>query len=320
MPIVETLPVTSGVSQWPLWSTTARIVVTDPDRLEAARAVVVAELAAVEQACSRFRSDTELHTVVYPAAGRPVRVSSRLAALVGAALHAASWTEGDVDPTVGARLSELGYDRDFAQLPGPVGVRPAPLGGPNPHRGSAAMSLTIVPTPEWRMVRLDGDLLSVPAGVQLDLGSTAKAWAADRCASLVADQCRVGVLVSLGGDIATAGPSPAHGWRVLVRDRPGDPGAVVRLPAGAALATSSTVSRRWGAGMHHIIDPRLGMPCAPIWRTASVAARDCVTANTVSTATLVRGARAPRWLREIGAPARLVDANRRVRVFGSWRS
>ena len=45
----------------------------------------------------------------------------------------------------------------------------------------------------------------MPAGTQLDLGATAKAVAADRCARLVHDALGTGVLVSLGGDIATAG-------------------------------------------------------------------------------------------------------------------
>ena len=65
--------------------------------------------------------------------------------------------------------------------------------------------------PGWREVRLDGQSLTMPAGVQLDLGATAKAWAADRSAARIAQQLGGGVLVSLGGDIAVAGPPPAAG-------------------------------------------------------------------------------------------------------------
>ena len=45
---------------WPLWSTTARLVVTDPARLIEARAVTDAVLAEIETAASRFRPDSEL--------------------------------------------------------------------------------------------------------------------------------------------------------------------------------------------------------------------------------------------------------------------
>jgi thiamine biosynthesis lipoprotein len=304
MPLVETLPVGPDTAQWSLWSTTARLVVTDPAALAAVRAVVEAELAEVELACSRFRPDSEIMRV-YAGAGRPVRVSLRLAELIAAALAAAERTDGDVDPTVAVALRGLGYDRDFAEL----------------SVAGAGARVVVVPAPGWRRVRLDGLELTVDPGVELDLGATAKAWAADRCARLATDRYDVGVLVSLGGDIATAGPAPEGGWRVLVQDRPGDPATTVSLPAGAGLATSSTVSRCWGGDggiLHHILDPRSGLPAPPVWRTASVAAPTCVEANTLSTAVLVRGRRAPAWLRELGAPARLVDTRLAVSTFGSW--
>src|SRR5205823_337463 len=227
-------------AQWPVWGTTARVVVTDPTALPAARGLVEAELAAVDAACSRFRPDSELRRAG-TAGGRPVRVSPLLAELVAAALAAAADTGGAVDPTVGSALSTLGYDRDFAALPA----------------DAPAIRLSVRPAQGWRQVGLDGRRLTVPDGVTLDFGATAKAFTADRCAALVASRCGVGVLVSLGGDIATAGNAPDGGWRVLVRDRPDDPQCTVAIPAGAALATSSTTSRRWsrgGVSFHHILD------------------------------------------------------------------
>src|SRR5439155_8236267 len=112
------------------------------------------------------------------------------------------------------------------------------------------------PAVGWRQIHLDADRLTVPAGVRVDLGATAKAYAADLCARTVHQQLGVGILVSLGGDMATAGPGPAGGWRVLVRDQPDEPSCTVALAAGTALATSSTRSRRWRAGnrsLHHIL-------------------------------------------------------------------
>ncbi|WP_436535809.1 FAD:protein FMN transferase [Actinoplanes sp. HUAS TT8] len=163
--------------------------------------------------------------------------------------------------------------------------------------------------------------LTVPDGVLLDLGATAKAAAADRAAARVAGELGVGVLVALGGDIATAGAAPDGGWQVLVQDRPGDPSCTVRLPGGAALATSSTASRVWGrAGelLHHIVDPRTGRPAARVWRTVSVAAFTCLRANTLSTAAIVAGRRAPEMLREM--PSRLVGRDLDVLLRGGWPS
>ncbi|GAA3197072.1 FAD:protein FMN transferase [Dactylosporangium siamense] len=295
-----------GAAQWETWSTTVRLVVTDPAALPEAEELVRAELAAVDLACSRFRDDSELHHV-HQTAGRPVEVSELLAELVAVALRAARDTGGDVDPTVGAAIADLGYDRDFAEIDAPA--------------GNSGTRLIVYPTANWRHVRLRGRRLTVPPGVTLDLGATAKAWAADRCARLVAAATGAGVLVSLGGDIATAGPAPAGGWRVLVQDRPGEPGCTVRLPGGAALASSSTISRQWlgpHGVLHHILDPRTGMPAPRVWRTVSVAARSCVHANTLSTAAVVRGRAAHGWLARQGAPARLVSQRRQVYATTGW--
>jgi thiamine biosynthesis lipoprotein len=293
MPLRETLPVDEYTDQWAVWGTTARIVLTDPGAVPAARSIVDGQLAAIDEACSRFRPDSELSRV--QRAGGPQPVSALLAELVAVALTAAARTDGDVDPTVGAVLCGLGYDRDFAAV--------------------ASTRITVLVKPDWRRVGLHGQELTVPSGMQLDLGATAKAYAADRCARLVVAALGVGVLVSLGGDIATAGPS--DGWRVLVQDGPDEPAARVRLPSGKALATSSTISRQWD-DLHHIIDPRTCQPVPRVWRTVSVAADRCVEANTHATAALVRGERAVPWLRRIGATARLVRADGSIVTTGRW--
>ncbi|WP_345713760.1 FAD:protein FMN transferase, partial [Kineococcus glutinatus] len=275
MPLQELLPLGPGTAQWDVWSTLARLVVTSPPELADARAIVEAELARVDAACSRFRDDSEL-AAVERRAGTGVEVSPLLAELVAQALLAAERTGGDVDPTLADAMCALGYDRDVDRF----AVRGVPV------RVVARVRH------DWRAVRLRGRELTLPPGTRLDLGATAKAVAADRCAAAVHEALGCGVLVSLGGDIATAGPAPGGWWDVLVSDGPQEPASVVALPPGAALATSSTLSRRWRMGtreLHHVLDPRTLAPVAPVWRTASVAAASCAAANTASTAALVRG-------------------------------
>ena len=122
--------------------------------------------------------------------------------------------------------------------------------------------------PGWRVVEIDKAVRTVriPSGVVLDLGATAKALAADRAATRIHEDLGCGVLVSLGGDISTAGEAPMGGWSIGVcDDGAAGPNSVegqtVSLSCGA-LATSSTQVRRWagpdGEERHHIIDPRLG--------------------------------------------------------------
>ena len=119
----------------------------------------------------------------------------------------------------------------------------------------------------------------------MDLGATAKAWTADSAAAGIHRRTGSGCLVSIGGDIAVAGAAPERGWQVRVADvtghpsdRPAGPSSVVTLRSGG-LATSSIRARRWQRGglwLHHLIDPRTGLPPVPAWRTVSAAAGSCV--------------------------------------------
>jgi FAD:protein FMN transferase len=409
--------VTTAATAFRALGTTASVVVTDPGRLPAAVSLLREELDAIDLACSRFRADSEISRL-HERAGHQVRVGALLAEALGAALRAARLTEGLVDPTVGAAVRALGYDRDFALLAGgaagsaasggePVlnesfrtaedlndsfktshgrgsggrggsiagagarsgsawpgggsadgasGVRgsarpvdPSPGAGTRPGlaspgggsagaataspdaarpSGEPAMetSAHLAPAPGWHRVLFDPALRLVvlPRGVQLDLGATAKALAADRAAQRIHAALGCGVLVNLGGDLRVAGPGPAGGWQVALGDDHAEavarPDACVALTTGG-LATSGTTRRRWrhgGRTVHHIVDPRTGDVAEPLWRNATVVAKSTVDANTASTAVIVLGAGAPRWLEERRLPARLTSDAGDVVTTPGW--
>jgi thiamine biosynthesis lipoprotein len=206
------------------------------------------------------------------AMGGPRRVSATLSGVVHTALAAARDTAGCVDPTARA------------------GARGA-----------------------WRSVDLDPHrrVLSVPEGVEIDVGATGKALMADRIAREVHRATATPVLVNLGGDVACAG---AHGWDIGIADdhKASVADEVVHV-RGGGIATSSTTVRPG-----HIIDPATGEPVVSPWRTVSVAARSCVAANTASTAAIVLGESAPKWLAARGIPARLVAHDGSVVRVGGW--
>ncbi|MET7451556.1 FAD:protein FMN transferase [Streptomyces sp. NPDC005574] len=296
---------------FPALGTTAVLLVTAPRSLPAAEAVLRAELAAVDLTCSRFRPDSELSRVNV-SAGATTTVSERFAEALEAALRAARLTDGAVDPTVGSAVLALGYDRTFASLR-PDDVRPLPLARPAPGWRSISWN------PRTRRLRL-------PPHTHLDLGATAKALTADRAARRAAATTGSGVLVGLGGDLATAGPVPEGGWRIALADDHAqtvteqDPAVAV---SGGALATSGIRVRTWRRGgrtLHHIVDPATGEPAAPVWRTVTVAADTCVDANTASTAAIVLGGRAVDWLRSAALPARLTGLDGDVVCLGGWPS
>jgi thiamine biosynthesis lipoprotein ApbE len=300
------------------WEAFATTVVLEqlpgPASIEAAEQAVRAELDAIDEACSRFRPDSELSRL-NGRAGRPTALGPLLFEALELALRAAALTDGAVDPTIGESLRLAGYDRDWALLQSEAGESP-----------TAMPEIRLRRMAGWRAVSLDPEsrTVMIPAGISVDLGATAKAWAADRAVAAARGAGARGALVAIGGDLAVSGEAPAGGWLVRVTDDhrgPLDaPGQTIRLTVGG-LATSSTTVRRWrhrGEEMHHIIDPATGAPARAPWRTASVAAATCADANIAATAALVKRAGAPEWLRGQRLPARLVAHDGQVLCLAGW--
>jgi thiamine biosynthesis lipoprotein len=306
---VGTGDATVAVAERAALGTSARVAVWPPESLGGGLAAVDDVLGALDRQASRFRQDSEI-SWIHRSGGGLFMVSDGLAEAIGVALEAARWTGGLTDPTVGDALISLGYDRDFAAIDP---ERCEPAGFP-------------APAPGWERVRLDGPLLRLPADIRLDLGATAKGLGADRAvrAAMAANRQAGGVLVSLGGDMAVAGQPPRDGWPILVAgelDGAGSSGVQqVRLTSGA-VATSSITCRRWrraGQVLHHIVDPRTGLPADGPWQMVSVAAATCADANAAATASIVAGAAAGEWLASTGLPARLVSHDGEVHYTGGW--
>ena len=290
--------------------TDVRVVVTRPQGLAIARTAVDRVLADIDQACSRFREDSELSRL-NAASGTEQTVSPLLATAIAHGLRAAQVTNGDVDPTVGTAMRLIGYDVDFASV----------------ASSNEPLVLTVQPIPGWQSIRFSERTRSVfiPRGVELDLGATAKALASDLAAAAALEAIGDGgVLVSLGGDIALLGQAPPDGWTIQVSDDSTaafDSGAERISLTSGAVATSSTRTRSWrrgGVELHHIIDPRTGVPVDSVWRLVTVVAATCVDANAAATASIVRGAPALPWLKEMGLPSRLVDNDDAVVRVAGW--
>lgn len=287
-------------------------VVGDAERIDEATDLVRHHIDALDVAVSRFRDDSEL-TQLNNASGRPLEVSWLFLVTLEEALRAAQETDGIVDPTLGHVIELNGFDTDFVE---------ATTSG----SGSRTRFQRV---PGWRRIRLDraSRTVTLPPGVRIDLGATALAGCADRAARSVAAETRTGVLVNIGGNVAVAGPPPSGGWRVRVIDRHDAPveeapGVTLSLRHGG-IATSGVGSTRWSRGgltLHHLIDPTTGGRPPSCWETVSVVAESCLEAAIASTASVILGLRAPRWLGERGHAARLVPARGTPVTMGGWPS
>jgi thiamine biosynthesis lipoprotein len=288
--------------------TTATVVVTNPSKAHEAQQILRAEIEAIDRACSRFRPDSEL-AHLHANAGRTVEVSSPLFEALDVAYSVAERTDGAVDPTVGNAMEVLGYDRDFEQ----IDTRPLQMADLGPIPGFRHLHLD----PRRRAAR-------IPKGVRLDLGSSAKAFLADRAVARIVDEVGSGALVSIGGDVAVAGEPPPDGWAIgiavdssAVAD---DVDQVVTIDRGG-LASSSTEVRTWKMGseqVHRIVDPATGRSSAPYWRLVSAAGASCVDANALSTAAVVWGDQAIERLRPFDRAVRLLRHDGEIFTLGGW--
>ncbi|WP_149825642.1 FAD:protein FMN transferase [Streptomyces tailanensis] len=288
---VSTTDRPTAATDWRALGTSVRLVTTDPALLDSCNLLLARHLAEVDAACSRFRKDSEL-SALNAAEGRPVKVSPLLAEALAVALRAARVTDGAVDPTAGSAMAALGCARDFTLV----------------QEDDRPVRLAVRRVPGWSLVELDRatNTVTLPPGVSLDLGATAKAWAADKAAHMLARAADCGILVSLGGDTAVAGEPPAGGWRIRVQD---ETGPVDDLPTHGSSATVAIHS----GGL-----TTSGTTAPTPWRTVSVAAATCADAGAAGTASLLKGEAAPRWLSRLGLPARLVTHDGTVVTTPGW--
>jgi thiamine biosynthesis lipoprotein len=265
------------------------LIVGGRDGLGAAARARIEQL---EARWSRFRPASEISRL-NAGAGRPVLVSADTLTAVDVAVQAWRETGGAFDPTVLPALVALGYDRDFATVPGhQIGAVPAP----RPAPGCAGIEI------DWTV-----GAVTLPAGTAVDLGGIGKGLAADLVVAELIAAGADGACVNLGGDLRTSGAAPtAAGWVVGVEHRPD---LRIALSDGA-VATSSSAKRRWsrdGAEVHHLVDPRYGQPAATGLTSVTVIAGSGARAEALTKAAFVAGAgRAAELVQQAGATGLLV--------------
>lgn len=251
----------------------------------------------IEQRFSRFRADSEL-TLANQNAGKPTEVSPEFAALLDRALELAKISQGVFDPTVLGLMVASGYDRDFAQ----VGT------GQTKDNELAAAGC-------WPEVQLDTErgLLTLPAGVGLDLGGIAKGYAVDAGKEILAKHFQ-NFLLNAGGDICLAGKNlEGAAWRVGVEDPQGGELLARLALSDKAVATSGAYKRHWQVGdktAHHIMNPQSGSPAKSDLTSVTVIAERAEQSDSLATTIFILGVKDGLQLaKELGVECLLVHTS-----------
>jgi thiamine biosynthesis lipoprotein len=247
-------------------------------------AVAAAEARRIEAKFSRYVSGNVIHAI-NTSEGRPVVVDDETARLIDYAARLYELSDGKFDVTSGVLRRAWRFDGSD-RVPAPEAVA------------------ALLPIVGWDKARWQAPELTLPPGMEIDLGGIGKEYAVDSAAALVrpvSARC----LLNFGGDLLALGPQAGGApWRVGI-ESVSSAGAVARHidVAVGALATSGD-SRRFlmkdGTRYGHVLDPRTGWPVVGAPRSVTVAAATCTEAGMLATLALLEGAEAETFLEAQG--------------------
>lgn len=254
------------------------------DRARDLARLVADEVWRIEDKFSRYRDDNIVHRI-NTAAGRGVEVDEETAGLLDFAVTLYELSDRKFDITSGVLRAVWRFDGSD-RVPEPEAVR------------------GILDKVGWDKVSWQRPVLTMPAGMEIDLGGIGKEYAADRAINLLRAAGAPPSLVNLGGDLAVSGPpSNRRAWKVAIEgDLEGSHDRLIELRQGA-LTTSGDARRyllRKGVRYGHILDPTTGWPVPDAPRSVTVAADSCTQAGMISTMAMLRGQGAEQFLAEEG--------------------
>ena len=165
----------------------------------------------------------------------------------------------------------------------------------------------------------EGYTVTVPAGVQIDLGGIAKGYIADQLAVLLAPRC-MGAIISLGGNTYVVGDKPDGSYNTIgVQDPFSFTGNLegVIVCKNISAVTSGTYERGFrgadGRWYHHILDPKTGLPADTDLVSATLLMESSMSADALATAFIVVGSdRALELAAEMGVDAVFITTDGRV--------
>lgn len=222
---------------------------------------------------------------------------------VGFALAAAKETGGALDPTIYPVVEAWGFTKDHQQVPEETALQ-------------AALART-----GWARAQLDGSVLTLEPGMEIDLGAVGKGYAGREAGKVLRDRGVTSAILSLGGNIEAVGSRPnGTPWRVGLRAPDAEGYAGMLSVQDAAVVTSGSYERYFtdesGRRWHHIIDPATGYPAENGLVSVTIVGPDGLVCDALSTALFVMGKEkaAAFWRAHGGFDMILIEEGRHITV------
>ncbi len=246
--------------------------VEDPQVLKDA----LAECGRYEALLSRTAEGSDVWRVNH-AGGQPVEVSDDTIVILRCAMAVSEASGGAFDVTIAPVSTIWDFTSGAAVLPDAEAL-------------AAAAELV-----DWTKISVDGNTVTLPAGMMIDLGGIAKGYIADRIKQYLKDKGVEHAILSFGGNVIAIGVKPdGSDWKVGVQDidRPTGETMMVLRNSGGSTVTSGTYERGFdldGVRYHHLLDPATGWPVQNGLASVTILCDSSMIGDALSTAVFVLG-------------------------------
>ena len=182
------------------------------------------------------------------AQGQPVEVSDDTIAILDAARQVSERSGGMFDVTIAPVSTMWDFTSGAAVVPDADAI------------AQAAARV------DYTRLQVEGNRVTLPEGMMIDLGGIAKGYIADAVKAYLAGRGVGSAVLSFGGNIVTIGMKPdGSPWKVGIQDidRPTGEYMLVARNYGGSTVTSGIYERGFESGgvyYHHILDPNTGWP------------------------------------------------------------
>lgn len=209
--------------------------------------------------------------------GEPVKVSSHTLNIIKTALKVSEQSGGAFDITIYPASSLWDFKSENPSLPDEAELE--------------AASQKI----DYTKISLNGDLVTLPKGMGIDLGSIAKGYVADELAAICRENGIEHAILNLGGNVIVIGNKPdGSPWRVGIRDPDGDEQTYIAAveAVDCTVVTSGIYERGFmlnNVRYHHLLNPRTGWPAKNNIASTTIKTDSSMLADALSTACFVLG-------------------------------
>ena len=203
-------------------------------------------------------------------------LSGPAADLLQKALHFCEKTDGCLDISIYPVVKAWGFTTGSHQIP------------------SSQKLQSLLASVDYREIRMNGNSVTLPKTMEIDLGSVAKGFAGDRILSLMQDQGVTSALLNLGGNVQALGKKPdGSPFQIGIQDPNAQGYLGVLSIENEAVITSGGYQRYFvgedGNTYWHILDPATGYPARNGLISATAVGPEGAYCDALSTALFIMG-------------------------------